>query len=549
MNVASMRHATCPVGAGHELPGLLLLSATMSDCSHEDGVLALVGCAVPAWTCCDLVAGYLLRDGKPERLPVGWLPPDERLDERVAALNGTDAQVSLPDRVWAAALALRGPGGAHGYLVVSARSAPAPHEVFLLRLLVRQAGMAVAGVAARRGERELRSLREKLDEANDRLTATIAEHERRATVQRTLAKGGGEQAIADALHALTGLAVAIEDPFGNLRLWSGPGLPERYSRPDTERREETLRQAARLGGPVRDGDRVVAVARRRHEILGSMVLIGSECEVGPEEVFALEQGAAVLGLELAHRRDLAEVESRLRGGLVNDLVTDGDPVRSYARSEAVGHDLHGLHQVMVIRWPGVPDLIGTVARAAGAVGMRYLAGQRADTAVLVATSPLPARELYELLRRELGTPGAIGVGGRADSPARLPRSFHEASQALEIRHPSDGVVVFEDLGLYRILHAGQDGVQIERYVREWLGPLLDYDSRHHTELTNTLFQYLECGGNYASTADALVIHRSTLRYRLRRIRDVGEIDLRDVDSRLNLHVAARAWHMHTTRSV
>ena len=82
-------------------------------------------------------------------------------------------------------------------------------------------------------------------------------------------------------------------------------------------------------------------------------------------------------------------------------------------------------------------------------------------------------------------------------------------------------------------------------MEEWLGPLLDYDRRHHADLTNTLFQYLECGGNYTTTADTLLIHRSTLRYRLGRIREVGDIDFHDVDSRLNLHVAARAWHLLT----
>ncbi len=59
----------------------------------------------------------------------------------------------------------------------------------------------------------------------------------------------------------------------------------------------------------------------------------------------------------------------------------------------------------------------------------------------------------------------------------------------------------------------------------------------------TLFQYLECGGRYDATAAALAIHRSTLRYRLQRIREIGGTDLRDVDSRLNLHVAARVWEV------
>ncbi|WP_306859274.1 helix-turn-helix domain-containing protein [Arthrobacter bambusae] len=44
----------------------------------------------------------------------------------------------------------------------------------------------------------------------------------------------------------------------------------------------------------------------------------------------------------------------------------------------------------------------------------------------------------------------------------------------------------------------------------------------------TLAQYLDHGGNYDGTAESLTIHRSTLRYR---------------STRLNLHVATRAWRL------
>lgn len=554
MNGALIQPLTSSGHVAQELPDLFVLSSAMSSSSDEQEILSLAGCAVPAWSRCDLAAAYLVHDGKLEKSQVGWLPASCGLEDRVTALAGIDGLVGLPDRQWSGALALRGLGGLRGYLVVSAHSVPAPNELFLLRLLAQQVGLAVAGTILRRAEREearqRRLLAEKLAESNDRLTATMAEHERRTTIQRMFTKSSGEQAIADALHALTGLAVAIEDPFGNLRCWSGQSPPT-HPKMDTERREELLRRAVRKGSPVRDRDRVLAVARPRHEILGTMALIGSERSIGRQEMFALEQGAAVLGLELAHLRDLAEAESRLRDDLVNDLVSDRDPVRAFPRAEAVGHDLHETQQVLVVEWPGTPDLPGIVGRATAALGMRCLLGGRPDAVVLVATSPPPARDLHDLLCRELGTTrGAMGVGGPADSPADLPRSFQEALHALEIRRDSrssDGVMVFDDLGLYRILHAGQNGAEIERYIREWLGPLLDYDRHHHTELTNTLFQYLECGGNYASAAESLVIHRSTLRYRLRRIRDIGDVDLHDVDSRLNLHVAARAWHMLTAQ--
>ena len=59
----------------------------------------------------------------------------------------------------------------------------------------------------------------------------------------------------------------------------------------------------------------------------------------------------------------------------------------------------------------------------------------------------------------------------------------------------------------------------------------------------TLSRYFDCGGNYAETAESLMIHRSTLRYRLQRIREISGHDLTDVEDRLNLQVATRVWNI------
>jgi DNA-binding PucR family transcriptional regulator len=74
---------------------------------------------------------------------------------------------------------------------------------------------------------------------------------------------------------------------------------------------------------------------------------------------------------------------------------------------------------------------------------------------------------------------------------------------------------------------------------DWLGPLLSYDRKKNADLVTTLSHYLDCGGNYDDAAQSLTIHRSTLRYRLGRIRDISGRDLQDVEDRLNLHLATR----------
>ena len=71
-----------------------------------------------------------------------------------------------------------------------------------------------------------------------------------------------------------------------------------------------------------------------------------------------------------------------------------------------------------------------------------------------------------------------------------------------------------------MLASVDDLADVEGFVRKWLGALADYDERKHTELLKTLTQYLQHGGGYEATSQALSVHRSTLKYRLHRIREL-----------------------------
>jgi DNA-binding PucR family transcriptional regulator len=82
---------------------------------------------------------------------------------------------------------------------------------------------------------------------------------------------------------------------------------------------------------------------------------------------------------------------------------------------------------------------------------------------------------------------------------------------------------------------------VERFVRTWLGPLLDYDARKPADLVPTLTRFLELGQAYDATSEALAIHRSTLKYRLQRIREISQRDLSDPDTQFNFQLATRAW--------
>jgi DNA-binding PucR family transcriptional regulator len=164
------------------------------------------------------------------------------------------------------------------------------------------------------------------------------------------------------------------------------------------------------------------------------------------------------------------------------------------------------------------------------------------TVLLTDGVPEPS-SLYRAVAADVTSDqGSIGIGSAAVTPSELPRSFAEAQRALQVQRQSMspyGGRRFEDLGLYRILDRASDRPEVHDFVMEWLGPLLSYDRKKNADLVTTLTHYLDCGGNYDAAAESLTIHRSTLRYRLGRIRDISGRDLQDVDDRLNLHLATR----------
>jgi DNA-binding PucR family transcriptional regulator len=91
--------------------------------------------------------------------------------------------------------------------------------------------------------------------------------------------------------------------------------------------------------------------------------------------------------------------------------------------------------------------------------------------------------------------------------------------------------------LMPLLEALKGDPQRAGYYLALLRPLQEYDRAHYGDLVKTLAAYLRHGGNSTHTADALFLHRNSLRYRLARIRAITGIDLDDTEGRLALQVA------------
>lgn len=519
----------------------------MFDGRDADSILETAANAVSSLGAFHTEATYRVANGK---LMDGRDPGrklDRRIDSLVAANLGSDLPIELPDGQWRCAIALQAVEGSKGALVIGAELAPSHGELFLLRALAQQTAAAMTNADLLEKERALTEEREC---AIHRLSSTISELTRQEKIHATLTavsgSGSGVQGIADALRELTSLNVIVEDVFGNPRAWSGGVAPDHYRPIGGDNREETLRRVAAHGTPERDGNQIFWLIRQKANILGVVLLHDPNRDVDRLDIVALEHAATVLALEFAHHRVLAETELRLRRDLVEDLLAGTDNESACLRAEALGHNLCVPYTVTVLHWqrevPG--EAVATAARRwATNARMHCLTVRRPTITVLITDAVPEPSSLYRAIAADVTSElGSIGIGSAAATPSELPRSFDEAQRALQVQKESMspyGGRRFEDLGLYRILDRASDRPEVHDFVMEWLGPLLSYDRKKNADLVVTLAQYLDCGGNYDAAADSLTIHRSTLRYRLGRIRDISGRDLQDVEDRLNLHLATR----------
>jgi sugar diacid utilization regulator len=231
------------------------------------------------------------------------------------------------------------------------------------------------------------------------------------------------------------------------------------------------------------------------------VLIDPAASAGEAEQVALEHGATVLAMELARLQSLAETELRLGGDLVDDLLAGAEENSAFARAWALGYDLERAHRVVVVEGTGSKSdgdaFFQVVRQSARNQGVGSLLVVRSGLVVMLSDMDPPWEQFRLAVLRDLGGGRCrIGVGGVCDRPADFPRSYHEARLALKIQTAfasGDQATVFDQLGVYRILAEVEDTGTIERFVREWLGSLLDYDRRTRSELVMTLSRYLECG--------------------------------------------------------
>jgi GAF domain-containing protein len=443
-------------------------------------------------------------------------------------------------------------------------------EQALLELLANHAAAAIETARLYAIEHEqvqrLRTLLERLNTQNDVMRRSRDAHDRLA---EAALEGVGHQSLLQMLVELVPAPMAMVNQFG-ARLGAtaperDPRLEELWTRCESNAAflssMQRLRSNAGLAQPAPERDagfwRLVPIVAAG-EALGAIVVL-DHSELEELHILILEEAASIIAAELLRERSVAEAEARSHGDLLRAvLLSDTDSEHLQERAALLGLDLSADQAVVAISASGgkeLPEpsvLTGAGRRAAARAGVRGLYGTVDGNGVVLlsaadrALSRESVARWLEHFRDELRGRGEaveqqFGVSEIPCAGADVREAVAHARQASAVCRLADDcpVTYFEDVELIATLIDITNDDAVGRYIERMIGRLEDYDSRKRTALADTLETYLDCSGVARHAAKALYLHPHSLRYRLRRIAEIQEIDLSDPMVRLTTHLALK----------
>ncbi len=347
--------------------------------------------------------------------------------------------------------------------------------------------------------------------------------------------GGGTQALTGELAKLLRPRVAaVVDHQGQLLAHSGDVEALKPLALPGER--EQLDPAALAEGPgaIEGGYVLVEPMRAASVDHGYVVVVGDGEDASEVAATATRQAALVGTLELMRDQAVRAVSGRFSSNLLQELMTSDDLSGVSARAAAVDWVLDRDVTVVVAR-PDEPsrsrDLGPEQEQLLEQRTLEHWANACRRIDAHAATGLLGAELVVVLahddLRDRLGGLHAemvastrrgysLGVSRSHPGPHGVRTAYDEARRALRLGdrvETSGDLTFYDDLGLLRLL-AQIDDVELDLFVSDVLGPVLELGEADRAALLQTLDSLLANNFNIAQSAREVHYHYNTLRHRL-----------------------------------
>jgi DNA-binding PucR family transcriptional regulator len=379
-------------------------------------------------------------------------------------------------------------------------------------------------------------------------------------------------ALANAISAMVGGATTIEDMKERVLAYST--LSEQKI--DSERRDGILgRQVPKLpanidqyaavfnaSGAIRIAgkppllSRLAIAVRAGSRALGSIWVVDAAGDLDSDAERALEHAADIAALHLLRARSSVDLVRQQRAELVRGLFESEADAGLLA--EQLELDTSGPFVLVAfqpqfaldgedLQMSRLLDLIAVQCEAHEHGSECVVIG---NTVYVLFSGTRAVRGLEGLARRLIARADSalrisvrVAIGTIVTTISQITRSKHDADLVLLLlanrkmkTNVASALDVQSQLTLIELARVFRNTPQL---VSRQAEAVLNFDARTGTSYANTIRTYLDCSRNSAETANRLSLHQNTLRYRLRRVGELFEIDLDNPDDTLTLWLSLR----------
>ena len=378
-------------------------------------------------------------------------------------------------------------------------------------------------------------------------------------------------ALADAVAALVGGAVTIEDANSNLLAYSNLDQPvdeprlqtilgRRMPDPWADRlRDEgffeqllaTPQRVIRIEDPLGVAHtRWATTIRAGTEVLGYLWALEGATSVGPETEAAMFEATRVAALHILKHRASDDLDRRERGSLLQDLLEGRRDAREVAARLGIAVDapcaVVAFRLVvdddveLSVKRTRTVDLI-TVACQAFRRRVAIAAVGHTIYALFPSLDANASQRLVSLVRGiadqardALADRLLLGIGSTVPGLALAQRSRDDADRVVRVLiargNPAHTVASIEEVRASSVVQAVAEFLDEHEELRL---PALDvleaYDQRHAKSYLATLKAFAQSTYDVGLTAERLNLHPNSVRYRLRRIEEITGLNLGNVD--------------------
>ncbi|WP_066308279.1 PucR family transcriptional regulator [Bacillus sp. FJAT-29814] len=325
--------------------------------------------------------------------------------------------------------------------------------------------------------------------------------------------------------------------------------------------------------------RILPVAAASN-IYGYIIVWETVRELTEFDFIILEQASTNIALERIKAKEIEEVKLKIRHDFFDDLLTG-----KITSSESIQtlSEMHGLNSqfryycIVInvetkeldqykdlvarrVRMESISkqcvDIVYTTSNIAnGEVTCFHrnnriiiLIGQNeSKPSISITEAKQYAINLYNSMEKQLkNITFLIGIGRQYEKVHSLHKSFSEANESIRLMQKFEdrgGISHFEDHTVYHFLDSNIKDIQLEDFFSKRLGKIYEHDKHHNSGYIDTLENYFLNNLNISETAKAMFLHRNTLIYRIEKIKEILNTDLKNSEELLQIQLALKIYRL------